>query len=131
MQLPALAITLAINMSKAFNTVNIHKFINKLIHTNIPNITTGFIANYIRICKAYTIFRDQTSLQCQLKTGIPHLGILLATFFTIYTTVRCEEYLKNIFLKFFVSILGEDCCVRYIKSYLKNNLPLLPEEGHT
>ena len=41
-------VALALDMSKAFDTVNIHKIIHKLTLTNIPNIIIKFIANYIK-----------------------------------------------------------------------------------
>ena len=47
-------------MSKAFDTVNIHKLIDKLIHTNVLNNISKFIANYIKGRKA---FWDTTSTQ--------------------------------------------------------------------
>ena len=41
-------------------TVNTHKLINKLIHTNIPNTITEFIANYIKGHEAYKTFKNTT-----------------------------------------------------------------------
>ena len=49
-------------MSKAFDTVNILKLFNKLMLNNIPNIITTIITNYSKRRKAYTIFRNNTSL---------------------------------------------------------------------
>ena len=48
------AITVALNMSKAFDTINIHTFIRKLLQTNIAGTIIKFIANYIKERKAYT-----------------------------------------------------------------------------
>ena len=42
-------------MSKAFDTINIHTLIGKLLQTNIPDTIIMFIANYIKERKAYTI----------------------------------------------------------------------------
>ena len=44
---PARTITVALDMSKAFDTINIHTLIRKLLHTNIPDTIIKFIANYI------------------------------------------------------------------------------------
>ena len=69
-----------LELSKTFDIVNIHKLIYKLIHTNIPNTITKFIANYIKGCKlAYTTFRNTTSTQRHFKTGVPQGGILSPT----------------------------------------------------
>ena len=67
-------------MSKAFDTVNIHKLINKFKHTNLSNTVAKFIANYIKERKAYT-----TSTQHQFKSGIPQMGVPSPTLFNIYT----------------------------------------------
>ena len=45
---PARSITVALDMSKAFDTINIHTLIRKLLQTNIPGTLVKFIANYIK-----------------------------------------------------------------------------------
>ena len=51
---PARTITVALDMSKAFDTINIHPLIRKLLQTEIPGTIIKFIANYIKGRKAYT-----------------------------------------------------------------------------
>ena len=63
---PALTITVALDMSNAFDTINIHTLIRKLLQTNIPGTIIKFITNYIKGRKAYTRYRNHTSKQCQL-----------------------------------------------------------------
>ena len=58
---PVRTITVALDMSKAFDTINIHTLIRKLLQTNIPGTIIKFIANYIKGCKAYTTYRNHTS----------------------------------------------------------------------
>ena len=57
----AQTITVAFDMSKAFDTMNIHTLIIKLLQTNIPGIIIKFIANYIKGRKVYTTYRNHTS----------------------------------------------------------------------
>ena len=83
---PARTITVALDMSKAFDTINIHTLIRKLLQANIPGTIIKFIANYINGRKAYTTYRNHTSKQCQFKTGVPQGGVLSPTLFTIYTS---------------------------------------------
>ena len=82
---PAPTITVALDMSKAFDTINIHTLIRKLLQTNIPGSIIKFIANYIKGRKAYTTYRNYTSKQRQFKTGVPHGGVLSPTLFNTYT----------------------------------------------
>ena len=82
---PARIITVALDMSKAFGTINIQTLIRKLLQTNIPGVIIKFIANYIKGCKAYTTYRNHTSSQRQFKTGVPQGGVLSPTLFNIYT----------------------------------------------
>ena len=82
---PVRTITVALDMSKAFDTINIHTLIRKLLQTNIPGTIIRFIANYIKGRKAYTTYRNHTSSQRQFKTGITQGGVLSPTLFNIYT----------------------------------------------
>ena len=83
---PARTITVALDMSKAFDTINKHTLIRKLPQTNIPGTIIKFIANYIKGCKAYTTYRNHTSKQRQFTTGIPQGGVLSPKLFNIYTS---------------------------------------------
>ena len=83
---PARKITVALDMSKAFDTINIHTLIRKMLHTNIPGTIIKSIANYIKGRKAYTTYRNHTSKQRQFKTGVPEGSVLSPTLFNIYTS---------------------------------------------
>ena len=78
-------ITVALDMSKAFDTINIHTLIRKLRQTNIPGTIIKFIANYIHGRKSYRTYINHTSSQRQFKTGVPQGGVLSPTLFNIYT----------------------------------------------
>ena len=82
---PLRTITVALDMSKAFDTINIHILIRKLLQTKIPGTIIKFIANYIKGHKAYTTDINNTSLQRQFKTGVPQGSVLPRTLFYIYT----------------------------------------------
>ena len=62
---PARTITVALDMNKAFDTMNIHTLIRKLQQTNIPGTIIKLIANYIKGRKAYTTYINHTSSQRQ------------------------------------------------------------------
>ena len=79
-------ITVALNISPAFDTINIHTLIRKLLQTNIPCTIIKFIANYIKGSKAYTTYRNHTSRQRQFITGVSQCGVLSPTLFKIYTS---------------------------------------------
>ena len=83
---PARTITVALDMSKYFDTINIHTLIRKLLQTNIPDPIIKFIANYIKGRKAYTSYRNHTSRKRKFKTGVPQGGVLSPTLFNIYTS---------------------------------------------
>ena len=84
MATPARTITVAHDMRKAFDTINTHTLIRKLIQTNIPGTITKFIVNYIKRLKSYTTYRNHTSRR-QFNTGDPQGDVISPTPFNIYT----------------------------------------------
>ena len=78
---PARTITVSLDRSKAFDTINIHTLIR-----NIPGTIMKFIANYIKGRKAYTTYINHTSKQRQFKIGVPQGCVLSPTLFNIYTS---------------------------------------------
>ena len=83
---PARTISVALDMSKTFDTINIYTLIRKLLQTNIPGTIIKFIANYTKGRKAYTTYRNHPSRQRQNKTGVLQGGVLSPTLFNIYTS---------------------------------------------
>ena len=83
---PERTITVALDMSKAVDTVNIHILTHKLHQTQIPHTIIKYIVNYIKGRKAYTTFRHKTSTQLQFKNCVPQGGVLSPTLFNIYTS---------------------------------------------
>ena len=83
---PARTFTVALDMSKAFDTINIHTVIRKLLQTNIPGTIIKFTANYIKGRKAYTAYTNYTSKQRRFKTCVPQGGVLSPKLFNIYTS---------------------------------------------
>ena len=118
---PARTITVALDMSKAFDTINIHTLIRKLLQTNIPGTIIKFIANYIKGRKAYTTYRNNTSRQREFKTAVPQGGVLSPTLFNIYTSdlplpsapVQVMAYADDI------TITSTSAAKKYIQPYLQ------------
>ena len=85
-QPPLRTILVSLDMSKAFDTVNIHKLINKIHNTNIPPLIIKFLSNYLKGRQGYTLYNNTTSHTKQFKTGVPQGGVLSPTLFNIYTS---------------------------------------------
>jgi hypothetical protein len=85
-QPPERTIVVSLDLSKAFDTVNIHNLIHKLQQTNIPNLIKKFVANYIKGRKGYTLYQGSKSKQQQFKTGVPQGGVLSPSLFNLYTS---------------------------------------------
>ena len=122
MDLRALTITVALDMSKAFHTINIDTLIRKLLQTTIPGTLIKFIANYIKARKAYTIYRNHTSSQRQFKTGVPQGGVLSPTLFNIYTSdippLRAPVHVMAYADDFTITHTSTSAAKKYIQTYL-------------
>ena len=81
---PQCTVTVALDMSKVFDTVNIHK----LTLTNIPNIIIKFMANYsyIKGQQACAQYNGTLSKLKQINTGVPQHEILSPTLLNIHTS---------------------------------------------
>ena len=89
---PARIITVALDVSKAFDTINIHTLIRKLLQTNIPGTIIRFIANYIKGHKVNTTYRNHTSRQRQLQLAFQKVASFhphYLTFTLQTTTTQC------------------------------------------
>ena len=85
---PARAVTVALDMSRAFDTINIHTLVRKLLQTNIPGTIIRLIANYIKGRKAYTTYRNHTSKNVNLKLSFHKV----ASFHPHYSTFTPQTY---------------------------------------
>src|SRR6187401_605445 len=79
-------IVVSLDLSKAFDTVNIHNQIKKLQQTNVTNLIKKFVANYIKGRKGYTLYQGAQSKQQQFKTGVPQGSVLSPALFNLYTS---------------------------------------------
>jgi hypothetical protein len=80
---PDRTVIVSLDMSKAFDTVNIHTLLQKISNTKIPNKIIKFLSNYLKGRQAFTIFEDARSITRNLKTGVPQGGVLSPTLFLI------------------------------------------------
>ena len=83
---PKRTISVALDMSKAFDTVNHYTLLQKLLFTQIPNTITKYVANYIRGRTGFTRYKNVDSKQKTFKTGVPQGGVLSPVLFNIYTS---------------------------------------------
>ena len=92
---PARTITVALDMSKAFGTINIHILIRKLLQTNIPGTVIKFITNYIKGRKDYIKYKNHTTSQRQFKIGVPQGGVLSPTQMTSPSHLHAQSLVQS------------------------------------
>src|SRR2546425_768518 len=79
-QPPLRTIVVSLDLSKAFDTVNIHSLINKLHQTTVSNTIIKFLANYIKGRKCFTQYQTSKSNPQQFKIGVPQAGGSISCF---------------------------------------------------
>ena len=79
-------VAVALDMRKAFDTLNVNKIIHKRALTNSPNIINKFKANYIKEQKACSQYNATLSKLKRINTGVPQGGVLSPTLFNNYTS---------------------------------------------
>ena len=80
-------ITVALDMSKAFDTINMHILIRKLLQTRNPG-TIMFLANYITGRKAYTTYKTTHPHNVSSKLAF----LKVASFHLHYFTFLLNTY---------------------------------------
>ena len=88
---PQCTVAVALDMSKVFHTVNIHKLLHKLTLTNILNIIIKFIANYMKGQQPCTQYNGILSKLKQINTKVPQGGVLFPTLFNICTSTSPKK----------------------------------------
>ena len=85
---PVRTFTVALDMSKDLDAINILTLIIKLLQTNILDTSIKFIENYIKGRKAYTAYRHHTCRQRQFKLAFHKV----ASFHPHYLTFKLQTY---------------------------------------
>jgi len=101
---PKKTVLVSLDMSKAFDIVNIHILISKLQYTSTPSMLTKFMDNYTKGRKAYTLYNNNASKQQTLRTGVPQAGVLSPTLVNLYMSdipqppvgVQLESYADDL-----------------------------------
>lgn len=77
-------VMIALDMSKAFDTVSHSKLIDKLLQSTIPPYIVRWITNYLQGRQTYVDFRGVKSKQRKVKQGVPQGGVLSPFLFNLY-----------------------------------------------
>ena len=81
---PERTVAIALDMSKAFDTVHLHKLIHKMQQTQIPPTIVKYISNYIKGRTQFTLLNGCRSKPKNTKTGVPQGGVLSPILFNLY-----------------------------------------------
>ena len=121
---PARTSIVSLDMSKAFDTTNIHTLSRKLLRPKIPGAIIKFLKTTLRDAKP-----TQHIEITQFKTGVPQGGVLSPTLFNIYTAaippprapVEVKVYTDDITIT--STHTSMSAAKKYIQPYLHKVLP--------
>ena len=81
---PHRTIMVAIDLTKAFDTVNHLTLINLLLNSTLPPIIIKWLSSYLRGRKSYTTFKDHSSPHKTIHSGVPQGSIISPALFNAY-----------------------------------------------
>jgi hypothetical protein len=81
---PARALVVALDLTKAFDSLDHPILIEKLAASSLPNAVVRWLANYLHGRQIRTIFKDQASPYRLLKVGSPQGSIISPELFAFY-----------------------------------------------
>lgn len=77
-------ILVAIDLSRAFDTVSIDLLLEDLLETTISWNVKRWLYNYLNRRQTYVEFRNVTSSHRKMKQGVPQGGVISPTLFNLY-----------------------------------------------
>ena len=81
---PSRTIAMALDFSKAFDTVNHTSLLKQLLNTTLDNNSIRWLSTYLRGRTAAVTYLDTTSKQRIIKTGVPQGSVLSPLLFNFY-----------------------------------------------
>jgi retron-type reverse transcriptase len=81
---PHRTVMVALDLTKAFDTVDHLTLINILIRSTLPPTIIKWLTSYLRGRKAYTTYKDQISTQDAIHFGVPQGSIISPALFNAY-----------------------------------------------
>lgn len=80
----ARTVLVALDMSRAFDTVNLGILLDKLLQSSLPDHIKRWLSNYLNGRQTYVDFRGTKSKHRKVKQGVPQGGVLSPILFNLY-----------------------------------------------
>ena len=98
-------ISIYLDLSKAFDSVNHRILLNKLEHYGIRGISLNFFESYLSNRKQFTVVNGETSELLNILCGVPQGSTLGPLLFLLYINDLADAS------RFFVSLFADDTCL--------------------
>ena len=90
--------TVAVDISKAFNVVDINKLLDKIVSSNLHPNYIRWLGSYLKGRKAATLFRGKISCQCTVHLGVPQGSCLSPALFSFFvSTIPSSAEISSMF----------------------------------
>ena len=91
---------LFVDFSSAFNTIQPHILMEKLMNMNINSNIILWLKDFLTGRLQYVRFKDSCSPVIEINTGAPQGCVLSALLFTLYTSDCQASHTKNVIMKY-------------------------------